>query len=171
MSQDNKPEAQSELEIEVGEISPEEAAEAAELTRLLAGKSGVTLQDDVMDGVGLLRIAHQGELSPAAFARIEAEVLGGKFEQSNTDAPVSWRKAWWWLLAAVAPAATALFLVLNETSAPEPAANVAAVQLPPPDIEVLEAQASWVTSDAERAAFEREMHDYRTQVLASLDTH
>lgn len=170
MSQDDKPETDAELDAALDDVSPEEAAEAAELSRLLSGRSGVTLSDDAMDGVGLLRVAHDGELSPAAFARIEAEVLAGKLEPSTAESQASWRKVWWWLLAAVAPAAAALFLVLDETSAPESAASASWVALPSPDVKVLEAQASWVTSDTERAAFEREMSDYRAQVLASLDT-
>jgi hypothetical protein len=168
VSQDDKRENASELAFELGEVTAEEAAEAAELTRLLAGKSGVALSEDAMNGVGLLRLAHEAELSPDAFARIEAEVLAGKVVQSDAAAPVTWRKAWWWLLAATAPAAIALFLVLNETAGPE-TASLALAQLPNPDVKVLEAQASWVTSEAERPAFEREMRDYRAQVLASLD--
>lgn len=168
MTQDTDRDEPLAFDAEIGDLSAEEAAEAAELARLAAGKSGVSLSGDAMEGIGLLVLARADELSPEAFARIEAEVLSGKRPQTE-DTPVTWRRAWWWLLAAVAPAATALFLTLNETSSQE-AASVAAVALPDPNVEVLEAQASWVTSDSERLVFERELHAYRAQVLAALDT-
>lgn len=170
MSEDvkSKTPTAAELDAEVGDISADEEREAAELVRLLAGRATVNLSSDTMDGVGLLRLAHDVELSPEAFARIEADLLAGKTDAREAEPSVSWRKVWWWLLAAVAPATAALFLVLSETSAPNTASR-GAVQLPAPDVEVLEAQASWITSDAQRPTFEREMRDYRAQVLASLD--
>lgn len=162
---DKRDEPDSELE----DVSEAELAEAAELARAMWGKAA-KLSEQAAEGAGLLRLVRHGELSPEAFARIESEVLGAArvppIDQPTRGAFVS--RAWLWLVAAMVPAATALFLVLVETS--EPAVVGAMTELPIPAVEVLQAQASWVASDAERPAFEREMRDYRAQVLASLDS-
>lgn len=168
MSDHSQPKHSPPLDEELGEITPEEAAEAAELTRLLVGKSGASVSEEALIGVALLRAEHEGELSGAAFARIEAELLEGDFEGSSAPTQVSWNKLWWWLLAALLPAAGTTFLVLNETAKPG-VANLDVVRLPTPNVGVLEAQASWLTSDAKRPDFEREMRDYRAQVMALLD--
>lgn len=167
MSRDDESNNES-FDRELGEVSAEEAAEAAELTRALAGKGSHLVSDEALEGTALLRVFHEGELSPTAFARIEADVLGTRGVPDQLPSRVAWRKAWWWLLAAVAPAAAALLIVVGQSFAPESSA-VSVRSLPVPDVSVLEAQASWVGSDENRPAFEREMRDYRAQVLASLD--
>lgn len=154
---------------ELGDVSEAELAEAADLARAMSGKAA-QLSEAAAEGAGLLRLVRHTELSPEAFARIETEVLGAARAPASESPARSGlvSRAWLWLVAATVPAAAALFLVLAETS--EPDVVGAMTELPVPDVEVLQAQASWVASDAERPAFEREMRDYRAQVLASLDS-
>lgn len=155
---------------ELDDVSEAELAEAAALVRSMSGKAA-QLSAETAEGAGLLQLMRHGELAPEAFARIETEVLRAaripQAETQSSNAVVN--RVWLWLVAAAVPGAAALFLVLAKTS--EPAVVGAATELPVPDVEVLQAQASWVASDAERPVFEREMRDYRAQVLASLDPH
>lgn len=155
---------------ELDDVSEAELAEAAELARALSGKAA-QLSDEAAEGAGLLQLRRHAELSSDAFARIETEVLSAarapRADAQSSNTLVN--RVWLWLIAATVPAAAALFLVLAKTS--EPAVVGALGELPVPGVEVLQAQASWVNSDVERPLFEREMRDYRAQVLASLDQH
>jgi hypothetical protein len=148
------------------DVTAEEAAEAEALAHALAGKS-VHLQGEVLEGVGLMRLSRR-ELSVGSSARIEAELLTGRGPTQGIAQP---RRSWWWIaLAALAPAAV-IVLVLRAPGSKNEAEMVAVhASLPSPEIEVLQAQASWLNSDAERPGFEREMHAYRKLVLASLDS-
>lgn len=148
------------------DVTAEEAAEAEALAHALAGKS-VHLHAEVLEGVGLMRLSRR-ELSEASAARIEAELLRGSGATRGSAPP---RRSWWWVaLAALAPAAV-IALVLQSSASNKDAEMVGVRDsLPIPEIEVLQAHASWLNSDAERPGFEREMHTYRKLVLASLDS-
>lgn len=144
-------------------ISDEEAREAAALAEVLEGRS-VHLSEEVLESVGLLRLAQTDELSPDSAAKIESELLS-HLRVSEVNAP---RKACWWvLMAGLAPAALAFVLLVR----PQPDREEAALasQVPMPGRSVLEAQASWLVSDGKRPSFEREMQTYRNQVLAALE--
>lgn len=151
------------------EVTPAEAAEAEALARMLAGKSGVQLPSEVSEAAGLLRIAANDELSATALARIEAELI----ERQATAARKGTERRYWWgwlTLAALAPATVVVYLV-NSSGGDSGGVALTQPRVPVPEVKVLQAQASWIVSDAERGAFEREMDEYRGQILASLDVH
>lgn len=149
------------------EVTPAEAAEAEALARVLEGKSGVQLPNAVSEAVGLLRVAAHDDLSETALARIEAELMAQHAPRKATQR----QRGWWWLaLAALAPATVVVYLV-NGAREDSGAVLVMSPSVPVPEVRVLQAQASWIVSDAERGAFEREMEEYRSQILASLDVH
>lgn len=144
-------------------ISEEEAREAARLAEVLEGRA-VHLSQDMLEGVGLLRVAQNDDLPSDSAAKIETELLS-HFGVREVNAP---RRAWWWvLMAGLGPAAVAVVLLVR----PESDSNEEALanNVPVPEISVLEAQASWLVSDAARLPFEREMQTYRSQVLAALE--
>lgn len=169
MSDETKHQSQSELQDDLGELSPEEVAEAEELARLLAGRSHVSLSEEALQGAGLMRLGKLSELSPASRDRIELELLAGMRGRGPSE--VQTRKVWWWLLAALAPATALVVFLVNTSQSGSSTGSFTAFALPEPDVAVLQAQASWVASDKQRSTFEREMQDYRKQVLASLDSN
>jgi hypothetical protein len=145
-------------------ISEEEAREAAALAEVLEGRS-VHLSQDVLEAVGLLRLAENDELSLESASKIEAELLS-RHRPLEVNAR---RSAWWWvLLAGLGPAGVVVVLFVR-TEPDRREAALASRQLPVPELSVIEAQASWLASDAERPSFEREMQTYRNQVLAALE--
>jgi hypothetical protein len=151
------------------EVDPEEAAQAEALAQMLAGKSRIQLPSEVSEAVALLRTAANHDLSAAALARIETEIAENL--RRNVREEKGPRNGWWWVvLAALAPATFVVYLMSNPKS-DSSEVPLTASNLPVPEVKVLQAQASWVISDAERGAFEREMQNYRGRILASLDGH
>lgn len=147
------------------EFTAEEAAEAQALAEALAGRS-VHLDAEVLEGVGLMRLAHR-ELSAASAARIEGDLLERRGVRPALEQQ---RRAWWWIaIAALAPAAVIALVLSQATMDSNEELVSSGTSLPIPEIAVLQAQASWLNSDSERSEFEREMHGYRELVLASLD--
>ncbi len=149
------------------EVDPEEAAQAEALAQMLAGRSRIQLPTEVSEAVALLRTAANHDLSEAALARIETEIVENLRRNIREEkGPRNGR--WWVVLAALAPATLVVYL-MNNPERDSSEVSTTASNLPVPEVKVLQAQASWVISDAERGAFEREMQNYRGRVLASLD--
>jgi hypothetical protein len=145
----------------------EELAEARLLAVAAEGKQQKGLSQDVEVGLGLLRVATEGELGPDAKARIWAElplteksVVKPQFERIGRT---------WLVFAGLLPVGLAAFLYWQDTTGELLwSRKVAHTAVPEPKPTLLAAQAQWVSAN-EREPFEQNMSSYRLAVLEGLE--
>ncbi len=163
------------FELSDDEPSELELAEAAALARALErGTSGEhPPPEDALEAAALLRVATEPALEQRRRAAIWDE-LEAELERRQEVRPAGTNEGllrWLWTLVPLAGVAAVVFYMSRGgDEAPASSAQLA-VELPVPSRDLLEAQARLLNapSQAERAAFEEEMGQYRQQVYASLE--
>jgi hypothetical protein len=148
------------------EMSEEELAEAESLMKALERGSGTDLPEDALEAAALLRYsAGDGELGGTRMDAILEDVFESAKERPKEETSSPWLAWLKWLVPVGALAAAGVFalVVLNQGGAP------VATRLPPPDVELLTAQARVASQDeGSDGALASAMGDYRQVMLSSL---
>lgn len=156
------------------ELTDEERREAEALVEALErGRAREALPEDALETAALLRYSRDGELPEERRRAILDDVWASAKrpapEERRTRAP-GWLK---WLVPVgglgAMTAVALLFVTLQQAGDEAPVAQELPVAFPPPSAELLRAQASVASGEADDGELAEEMREYRGAVYAALD--
>ncbi len=148
------------------DTSEEELTEAEALMKALERGSGTDLPEDALEAAALLRYsAGEDELGESRMDAILEDVFEEAKERPKDEAPSPWLAWLKWLVPVGALAAAGIFALVVMSQGGPPVAT----RLPPPDVELLTAQAQVASKrEGSEGALASAMGDYRRVMLSSL---
>ncbi len=154
------------------EATAEEVAESQALNAWLSGGVDASPSTPVRESAGLLRLVREGELQDERRDHLERKLVRWLREKNVSQQEASFRRWYsklWPAADVVCLGIAALVLVVSTRSPSAPSLAGASELLPVPSVDLLAAQAAWVSRDTARSQVDTAMRHYRARVLETLE--